>query len=251
MKDGDEHYRMVEDEFLSVAQRFTTHLHRAEYTRLRQQAASQNAAAISDIERPVVGPSTAESKRKRDAQRRQARQSSIVGGGGAATGLRGLLDSPRKSAAGITGQRRDLFTTRPGARGQDDKATVPAGSDGAATTSTIQLSQQDSTDTEASEDELPGVSTHLGPGNDRPVWSTAPAAAPSSSPTPKTTLARRAVPRDTVPVERRIADGDEDLEDDDDLFGIKRKRARREKSREKLRSRPAVKSDPDVVPSFL
>lgn len=53
---ADDRYRMVEDEFLCTAQRFTTHLHRAEYDRLKARARSNHALTIRDMERPVVGP---------------------------------------------------------------------------------------------------------------------------------------------------------------------------------------------------
>ncbi|KAI1857456.1 hypothetical protein JX265_011191 [Neoarthrinium moseri] len=53
--DGDDMYRMVEDEFYYTAQRFTAHLHAAEYQKLKDKAKSHNAATIRDITRPVVG----------------------------------------------------------------------------------------------------------------------------------------------------------------------------------------------------
>ncbi|CAI4213027.1 unnamed protein product [Parascedosporium putredinis] len=53
--DYDDKYRMVEDELLSVARKFTVHLHAAEYHRLKHQAKSRNADAIDSISRPVVG----------------------------------------------------------------------------------------------------------------------------------------------------------------------------------------------------
>ncbi|RSM01437.1 hypothetical protein CEP52_008570 [Fusarium oligoseptatum] len=37
----DDRYRMVEDEFVNMAHQFTTHLHRAEYNRLKSLAKSQ------------------------------------------------------------------------------------------------------------------------------------------------------------------------------------------------------------------
>ncbi|KOS18251.1 hypothetical protein ESCO_002975 [Escovopsis weberi] len=68
----DDRYRMVEDEFLAVAQRFTAHLHRAEYERLKALARRRHAATLSEIERPVVAglaPTAATRRRRESAQR--------------------------------------------------------------------------------------------------------------------------------------------------------------------------------------
>ncbi|KAG7288130.1 hypothetical protein NEMBOFW57_007653 [Staphylotrichum longicolle] len=56
--DHDDMYRMVEDEFLSVAGDFTRHLHAAEYQRLKGLAKSENAETIQNISRPVTGEMT-------------------------------------------------------------------------------------------------------------------------------------------------------------------------------------------------
>ncbi|KAG6104264.1 hypothetical protein E4U31_002078, partial [Claviceps sp. LM219 group G6] len=50
----DDKYRMVEDELLHTAQQYTTHLHRAEYIRLKAVISSRNAHTIREMERPVV-----------------------------------------------------------------------------------------------------------------------------------------------------------------------------------------------------
>lgn len=44
---------MVEDEFLSAAHLYTSHLHKAEYLRLKKLARAQNASTIQNIARPV------------------------------------------------------------------------------------------------------------------------------------------------------------------------------------------------------
>ena len=44
--DADDQYIMVEDEFLSTARSFTAHLHRAEYTRKRKKAKTENASKV-------------------------------------------------------------------------------------------------------------------------------------------------------------------------------------------------------------
>ncbi|OAQ95814.1 hypothetical protein LLEC1_05434 [Akanthomyces lecanii] len=61
MLPGDDHYRIVEDELLQTAQRFTTHLHRAEYNRLKliaKSLPSQTSAAAagpSSLTKAAVG----------------------------------------------------------------------------------------------------------------------------------------------------------------------------------------------------
>lgn len=67
---------MVEDEFYAVAQRFTQHLHYAEYVRRTKEVKSQNAARIPDIARPTDGitPMSEETKKKKEAEALAARQ---------------------------------------------------------------------------------------------------------------------------------------------------------------------------------
>ncbi|TLD15617.1 uncharacterized protein PgNI_02188 [Pyricularia grisea] len=116
--DGDDIWRMVEDEFLSVAGAFTAHLHRAEYKRLKRLAESQNATTISTISRPVVCDRTDTVKRRQDRQELERRQCGAIkrmrGSSDekkanesdeddgpspwAGTALQGLMDSPRKKA---------------------------------------------------------------------------------------------------------------------------------------------------------
>jgi hypothetical protein len=49
----DDIWVMVEDEFLSTAHLYTSHLHKAEYLRLKKLARAQNASTIQNIARPV------------------------------------------------------------------------------------------------------------------------------------------------------------------------------------------------------
>ncbi|RYP37062.1 hypothetical protein DL767_003125 [Monosporascus sp. MG133] len=72
--EADDRYRMVEDELLLIAQRFTAHLHAAEYQRLKEASKSQNAKTIKDISRPVIGPMTELAKRKQERKARAGRQ---------------------------------------------------------------------------------------------------------------------------------------------------------------------------------
>ncbi|KLU82393.1 hypothetical protein MAPG_01465 [Magnaporthiopsis poae ATCC 64411] len=72
--DADDGYRMVEDEFFSVAGTFTAHLHKAEYHRLKNLAKNKNAVTIRAISRPVVGNKTEAVERRQAAAELAARQ---------------------------------------------------------------------------------------------------------------------------------------------------------------------------------
>ncbi|KAH6660951.1 hypothetical protein BKA67DRAFT_654102 [Truncatella angustata] len=105
--DGDDVYRMVEDEFYLTATKFTAHLHAAEYQRLQEEAKLQNAATIRNISRPVVGRMTDLVKKKQQRVSRLQRQKTVLNGfagvvdgddaaGTNPTTLFGLMESPRK-----------------------------------------------------------------------------------------------------------------------------------------------------------
>ncbi|ETS05512.1 hypothetical protein M419DRAFT_32829 [Trichoderma reesei RUT C-30] len=119
---NDDRYRMVEDEFLHIAQRFTAHLHRAEYDRLKALAKAQNADTIREIERPIVPDTVPTARtRQRSASRQRAlkqRKALAAAGRGeedrkakddgakslvAATGLRGLMEAPRHEGIATPG----------------------------------------------------------------------------------------------------------------------------------------------------
>ncbi|KAH9883811.1 hypothetical protein F4778DRAFT_617834 [Xylariomycetidae sp. FL2044] len=72
--ENDDRYRMVEDEFLATALSFTAHLHAAEYRRLKAASKSENAEAIHNISRPVVGRMTDIAKLKQERKARLAKQ---------------------------------------------------------------------------------------------------------------------------------------------------------------------------------
>jgi hypothetical protein len=74
----DDKWRMVEDEFLSVAQTFTVHLHAAEYKRQQKMVKSRNADTINSISRPVTGMMPEQTKRKLEAVARAKTQRSAV-----------------------------------------------------------------------------------------------------------------------------------------------------------------------------
>lgn len=109
----DDKYRIVEDEFLHTAQKFTAHLHRAEYQRLKTLAASQNADTIRAIERPVVGPATRVTKQRAEMARKNARQRTLTDDPPeVSTGLRGLMESPRREARSIKAFGKAAMGTR-------------------------------------------------------------------------------------------------------------------------------------------
>ncbi|KAH6662917.1 hypothetical protein F5X68DRAFT_279797 [Plectosphaerella plurivora] len=77
-RDADDKYRMVEDEFVVVANQFTAHLHRAEYERLKVQTSSQNANAIASIARPVVGQLTEIARKRQETVLRRRQQTEAL-----------------------------------------------------------------------------------------------------------------------------------------------------------------------------
>ncbi|KAH7411129.1 hypothetical protein BKA64DRAFT_374615 [Cadophora sp. MPI-SDFR-AT-0126] len=128
-KDNDDRYRMVEDEFLRVAQQFTAHLHAAEYKRQQKAVKSQNADTINSISRPVTGKMPSQTKRKLEAAALVKRQRAMIEGltGKKESGvesdsdfeelpyigttLHGLMDSPRKKTASLA-KLGSIATTR-------------------------------------------------------------------------------------------------------------------------------------------
>lgn len=121
--DGDDRYRMVEDEFLATAHQYTAHLHAAEYKRLKAAAEVENAQAIKNISRPVVGRVTdpvrlkKERKALAEKQRLATRKFRAAGGDGGSgdesaddgsgswqqQSLYGLMESPGKRAGRLDG----------------------------------------------------------------------------------------------------------------------------------------------------
>lgn len=131
MDDGlghDDRYRMVEDEFLTIAKKFTVHLHAAEYKRQERMVKARNADAISSISRPVTGKMTDRTKRKVDSLARSRTQRNALESLPGATKipgvsddssddqelpyigttLHGLMDSPRRKASSMA--RFELMT---------------------------------------------------------------------------------------------------------------------------------------------
>ncbi|TEA17353.1 hypothetical protein C8034_v000463 [Colletotrichum sidae] len=111
--DNDDKYRMVEDEFFTVAGHFTAHLHAAEYQRLTARTRSHNAETIRNISRPVVGSLTELARRRQEEVLRKKKQREAIrrskkdvdnddaSGDETAmpwqgTSLQGLMSSPQK-----------------------------------------------------------------------------------------------------------------------------------------------------------
>jgi hypothetical protein len=120
MRDGlenDDKYRMVEDEFLTVAQKFTVHLHAAEYKRQQAQVKVRNADAIRSISRPVTTKMPEQTKRKVEAVERSLAQrkalEALAGNNSkdseesdselpyVGTALHSFMDTPRKKAVSL------------------------------------------------------------------------------------------------------------------------------------------------------
>ena len=274
---ADDRYRMVEDEFLSTAQRFTNHLHRAEYARLKLMVKSQNAAAIREIERPVVGHATAEASRRHQDLKRVGKQQNVMQESGndpdgsdlpwMGTSLQGLMETPKREfpslapatggaklrvAAGSQSNMSDQQDSRLGDHSgsrelqpqntrRSDLAIVAPGSRNtppAARTTKPIVSQRDKSMGQSA------VSPSAVP---RTPQRTGQSVATTGSSKHHNSLAiQRSGNRD--------ASGTED-EEEDDPFGLHKRKIRREQSREQMRrsehSTPLKKLSRDTIPSFL
>ncbi|KAI9705458.1 MAG: hypothetical protein M1836_006213 [Candelina mexicana] len=147
--DHDDIYIMVEDEFQTVARRFTQHLHHAEYLRLKNLAKSQNASAILSLSRPVDSRTTMrqETRKKIEAESKQKDLKNavqqVMSGADAngkdeldsdldddkeddpwvGTSLHSLMASPRKSQSSLTRVARIKSGSRAAAGYAKAKAT--------------------------------------------------------------------------------------------------------------------------------
>ncbi|KAL6829923.1 hypothetical protein V8C40DRAFT_238810 [Trichoderma camerunense] len=279
---NDDKFRMVDDEFLHMAQRFTAHLHRAEYDRLKALAKAQNAATISEIERPVVAsavPTARARQRSEAAQNTMKRRKALEAESGddagdgdsrkakgdeqrVATGLRGLMEAPRREAR----------TIMPATSGSSSSSRTRA----AAGYSSKSSPQQDHRSREISPSLPPLASSSKRVKLDLPAnpKSTATQSRNTSQQPRNSNLNLQAM--SSCPTElpkgvsrldssRTKADNqppsvynvDDDL--DDDLFGLHQRRTSRKKSREQSK-RPAAKSevkdesktiDLSSIPTFL
>lgn len=233
---NDDKYRMVEDEFLSTAQLYTAHLHRAEYNRLKTMAKTHNAAAIREIERPVVGSPTKLARQRRDAFKRVQKQRDQLGPENEesaprmSSGLRGLMDSPSKENKFIRPFPKVTSTTR-AAAGFSSRSLGP---------SVVGAGRKSL----AEKRRVP-----TGPGGDPEDNDLSPSLlvrGSASKPSTKKTAVRPTK-------QTHYKENKEDDDDEDDPFGIQKRRIRREKSREQLRrtAKPQPTTSPDVIPTFL
>lgn len=176
-REHDDKYRMVEDEFLTVAKSFTVHLHTAEYKRLGKIAKTRNADAINSISRPVVGRMPDATRRKTEEVTRSKDQRNIleklVGKkeGGLSddsdeetlpfvgTSLYGLMTSPRKRGVSLMSISSPTKTTRAAAgfRNPTKMKDVPRASSPAIKRKTQAVKLDlDSTASEDEDDDLDG-----------------------------------------------------------------------------------------------
>lgn len=114
----DDRWRMVEDEFVATAHRFTAHLHAAEYHRLKELAKIQKKDDPSSALLPIAASATDNVKRIHNAQRlaisqhsglkralsrvKDADQDDLDDTPWAGTHLHNLMESPRKKPISLT-----------------------------------------------------------------------------------------------------------------------------------------------------
>ena len=128
--DHDDKYRMVEDEFLAVAQKWTVHLHAAEYKRQEKLAKTRNAETINSLWRPVTQKMPDHTRRKVDGvATSKAQRNALEGFLGkkahaedtdsdegslpyVGTSLHGLMDTPGKKSASLSKVGSIKATTR-------------------------------------------------------------------------------------------------------------------------------------------
>ncbi|KAM0261676.1 hypothetical protein ACHAQJ_002128 [Trichoderma viride] len=269
---NDDKYRMVEDEFLHMAQRFTAHLHRAEYDRLKALAKAQNAATIREIERPVVAnavPTVRARQRSASAQQAMKQRKTLEGHGEAkddenvlplvGTSLRGLMEAPRRDGRTImpaTSASSSSSKTRAAAgyssklspqRDPRSRARSPSPSLPSLTSSSkkIKLELPSKAHSTATPSRNISQNPHMN------LQGTSSSAVATT---------RRRIPRSDGKKDnpRSSVNGIDD-ELDDDPFGLHERRMNRTKSREQLKRpeiREKVKDESNIVdlssiPSFL
>lgn len=257
----DDKYRMVEDEFLSIAQLFTNHLHRAEYNRLETLAKSHNAATIRSLERPVVDSQTKVAKRRAKEINRVTKQRRLLGDKydvelpWIGTSLQGLMESPSKAAKMI----RPFPTNKTGTRAaagfglQTSTSAVssPAlkvGQNSVSGNANRRVSVWDNDSDETDDDDLGAVSANTASTKVRSL----PSVRPKSPLASKSSSASKVMSRWT---ETKILTATQELEsEDDDPFGINKRIMQRQKSRKSLwkpTKKPSQQPSPDIIPTFL
>ncbi|KAG6215982.1 hypothetical protein E4U50_006686 [Claviceps purpurea] len=268
----DDKYRMVEDELLHTAQQYTTHLHRAEYIRLKAVISSRNAHTIREMERPVVPSSGGSTPRGRAVRVRrkivEGKQAVLVGEEAPwmGTSLQGLMEKGEEGDGdGKRGGGRDGSL----GRGVGDGSLGRVVADG----SLGRMDGEDVLKTRA----VAGCTNGGGRERSRTMPSYEGVSGGGSE--------ERSLRRDgewRIEGRKRVKEEEEggyeeeeqkeeDSDDDDDPFGVKRRRARRVQSREQMkrgdRGRPGRERERnremekdrsrerekgrDVMPSFL
>ncbi|UPK97233.1 hypothetical protein LCI18_008168 [Fusarium solani-melongenae] len=282
----DDRYRMVEDEFLNTAHQFTTHLHRAEYNRLKSLAKSQNADTIREIERPVIGATTLLARRMQESARRAVKQRGFMRNGDeeetpfVGRSLKGLMESPRKEHKWISGGMAGAAATRAAAGFDSQKLSPvkPRATPKAFSAKKRRLPTADDEETDDGEDldlstpsRTPMVkssrtaqtsSPAMVRSATRPTFSTPRPLSMTTTNTPRTSSSIRRPTTASSKIEtphtgraskhKDIHDDDED----DDPFGIKKRRIQRQRSKDQVRKveqqTPAKKrSSLNDIPSFI
>ncbi|KAG5963159.1 hypothetical protein E4U57_006509 [Claviceps arundinis] len=240
---------MVEDELLHTAQQYTTHLHRAEYIRLKAVISSRNAHTIREMERPVVprsGGSTPRGKAMRVRRKIVEGKQAVLDGGEApwmGTSLQGLME---KGGGGRGG--RDVSLGR--VDGEDGMKTTTTT---AAAAGCMAGGGRERSRTMPSYEGVSAGGSEEGRLRRDGEWRVE---------------GRKRVKEEEEGGDEEEKQKEEDSDDDDDPFGVKRRRARRVQSREQMkrvdrgrererdmerekdRNREGEKGR-DVMPSFL
>ncbi|CZR36998.1 uncharacterized protein FPRO_02742 [Fusarium proliferatum ET1] len=281
--DHDDRYRIVEDEFVNMAHQFTLHIHASEYNRLKNLAKHQNADTIREIERPVIGAPTLLTRHRQEDVRRKAKQRKLLGTDAnekkdspyVGSSLQGLMESPRKEHKWISTGLADTAATRASAGFNSQKI------------SPLRL-KQGSNSSSAKKRQMPlGDDDETDDGNDLDLATPSRTAATKAARTTHTSspVMPRSAPRTAFSTPRTLKsamnitsrpgssvkrpttapgggearkvtksrDIEEDI-DDDDPFGINKRRIQRQKSREQFRrTEEKTPSKPSLndIPSFI
>ncbi|KAI8409721.1 hypothetical protein FOFC_09563 [Fusarium oxysporum] len=281
--DHDDRYRIVEDEFVNMAHQFTLHIHASEYNRLKNLAKHQNADTIREIERPVVGAPTLLTRHRQEDVRRNAKQRKLLGNDAnekkdspyVGSSLQGLMESPRKEHKWISTGLADTAATRASAGFNSQKISPLRLKQGSNSSSAKrrQISLGDDDETDDGDDLDPTTPSRTAATKAARTTHTSSPAMPRSTPrtafsTPRTLKsAMNTTSRSGSSVKRpttapggsearkitKSRDAQEHI-DDDDPFGINKRRIQRQKSREQFRKteeKTPSKSSLDDIPSFI
>ncbi|ENH68937.1 hypothetical protein FOC1_g10010111 [Fusarium oxysporum f. sp. cubense race 1] len=250
--DHDDRYRIVEDEFVNMAHQFTLHIHASEYNRLKNLAKHQNADTIREIERPVVGAPTLLTRHRQEDVRRNAKQRKLLGNDAnekkdspyVGSSLQGLMESPRKEHKWISTGLADTAATRASAGFNSQKISPLRLKQGSNSSSAKrrQISLGDDDETDDGDGLDPTTPSRTAATKAARTTHTSSPAMPRS--TPLTAFTRKIT---------KSRDAQEHI-DDDDPFGINKRRIQRQKSREQFRKteeKTPSKSSLDDIPSFI